>query len=160
LASFVNDRHTRSRFGSQEKETPMKHAFTLVVTAALAVAAVSHQGVAAQKPAAQKAGGQKPAAKSSAKAEVPGPIAVEVIAVDPEGKTITVRDIAAVPAPPGKPVEIELPVPATATGKKLGDVATGEKVDVTCTIKPTVHPTVGVPIVLTDCARVIKIEPK
>jgi hypothetical protein len=31
---------------------------------------------------------------------------------------------------------------------------------VTCAIKPTVHPTTGVPIVLTDCQRVIKIEPK
>jgi len=53
-----------------------------------------------------------------------------------------------------------LPVPASATGQKLSDTKAGEKVDVTCAIKPTVHPTAGVPIVLTDCVRVIKIEPK
>jgi NADPH-dependent 2,4-dienoyl-CoA reductase/sulfur reductase-like enzyme len=122
--------------------------FTIVV-------ALSLQGIADQQSSQQTA----PAAKSTAKAEVPPPIAVEVIAVDPKARTITVRDIAAVPAPPDKPVEITLPVPAAATGEKLSAVKAGQKVDVTCTIKPTVHPAAGVPIVLTDCARVIKIEP-
>jgi hypothetical protein len=141
----------------------MKHAFGLLLMSVLVVA--SHQGVAAQKTDSQKTNtqktsSQKPVAKATTgKADVPAPIAVEVVAVNPQAKTITVRDIAAVPAPPGKPVEITLPVPATATGENLGDVKSGEKVDVTCTIKPTVHPTAGVPIVLTDCARVVRIEP-
>jgi len=38
-------------------------------------------------------------------------VAVEVIAVDPQAKTITVRDVAAVPAPAGKAVEVTLPCP-------------------------------------------------
>jgi len=33
-------------------------------------------------------------------------------------------------------------------------------VSVTCAIKPTVHPTAGVPVVLTDCVKVMKIEKK
>jgi hypothetical protein len=99
--------------------------------------------------------------KDTAKAAVPPPIAVEVVAVDPTAKTITVRDIAAVPATPdAKAVEVKLPVTANATGQKLGDTKAGEQVAVTCEVKPTVHPTAGVPIVLTDCVRVIKIEPK
>jgi hypothetical protein len=96
----------------------------------------------------------------TAKADVPPPIAVEVVAVDPTDKTITVRDIAAVPATPGKAVEVKLPVTATAGGQQLGDTKAGETVAVTCEVKPTVHPTAGVPIVLTDCVRVIKIQPK
>jgi protein-disulfide isomerase len=132
----------------------MKHAFALALAGAFAVAAASHTGIAAAAFAAQKS-----AAKTATKT-APPPIAVEVIAVDPAAKTITVRDIAAVPATPGKAVEVKLPVPASATGEKIGDVKVGEKVDVTCAIKPTVHPTAGVPIVLTDCVRVIKIEPK
>ena len=99
--------------------------------------------------------------KGTAKAAVPPPIAVEVIAVDPAAKTITVRDIAAVPATPdAKAVEVKLPVTANATGQKLGDTKAGETVAVTCEVKPTVHPMAGTPIVLTDCVRVIKIEPK
>ena len=99
-------------------------------------------------------------AKTAQKPAIPPPIAVEVVAVDPNAKTITVREIAAVPAPPGKPVEITLAVPANATGQKLSDTKAGEKVSVTCEVKPTVHPTAGVPVVLTDCTRVVKIEPK
>jgi hypothetical protein len=131
----------------------MKHAIALSLTGALAIGVVSHHGIAA---AAQKPAGTK----GTAKADLPPPIAVEVVAVDPKAKTITVRDIAAVPAPPGRAVEITLPVPANATGEKLSDVTVGEKVAVTCEIKPTVHPAAGVPIVLADCARVVKIEPK
>jgi hypothetical protein len=130
-------------------------AFALTIT----VAGLSAHGVAATQTSGGQATSQKTAARSTAKADVPPPVAVEVIAVDPQAKTITVRDIAAVPAPPGKPVEITLPVPAGATGEKLADIKAGEKVAVTCAIKPTVHPTAGVPVVLTDCARVIKIEP-
>jgi protein-disulfide isomerase len=133
----------------------MKRAFPLVL--ALSVAALFVQSTSAQ----QATSGKTPAPKSAAKSKpaVPPPVAVEVIAVDPAAKTITVRDVAAVPAPPGTPVEITIPVAPAATGEKLKDVTVGEKVDVTCTIKPTVHPTAGVPIVLTDCARVIKIQP-
>jgi len=99
--------------------------------------------------------------KGTAKAEVPPPVEVKVIAVDPAAKTITVRDIAAVPAPPdAKAIEVKLPVTANATGQKLADTKEGETVAVTCEVKPTVHPKAGVPIVLTDCMRVIKIEPK
>jgi protein-disulfide isomerase len=119
-------------------------AFTVVVAALLA------QGVAAQQQRQQR--------KNSSASDI-APVAVEVVAVDPQSKTITVRDIAAVPATPGKAVEITLPVPASATGKKLGDVKVGQKVDVTCAVKPTVHPTAGVPIVLTDCASVMRIDP-
>ena len=75
-------------------------------------------------------------------------------------RTITVRDIAVVPATPDKKVEVKLPVAATATGQKLGDAKAGEMVAVTCEIKPTVDAQAGVPIVLTDCVRVIKIQPK
>jgi hypothetical protein len=126
----------------------MKDAFALFVVCALAAAAVAAQNRQAPKPGAKAA------------AATPTPIAVEVVAVDPKARTITVRDIAAIPASPDRPVEIKLPVPASATGEKLGDVKVGEKVSVTCAIKPTVHPSAGVPIVLADCARVIKIEPK
>jgi hypothetical protein len=99
--------------------------------------------------------------KDTAKAAVPPAIAVEVVAVDPAAKTITVRDIAAVAATPNaKAIEVKLPVTASATGQKLGDTKSGETVAVTCEVKPTVHPKAGVPIVLTDCVRVIKIDPK
>jgi Cu/Ag efflux protein CusF len=128
----------------------MKHPFALIIAGALATCAVSY-AAAAQRPAGTK---------GTAIADAPAPIAVEVVAVDPKSRTITVRDVAAVPAPPGKAVEVTLPVPADATGEKLSDVKAGEKVAVTCAIKPTVHPTAGVPIVLTDCQRVIKIAPK
>jgi hypothetical protein len=134
----------------------MKHAFVLAVVLTGALAVAGYPRVSSAAPADQQSSA-KPAAKADA---VPPPIAVEVIAVDPKAKTITVRDIAAVPAPPGKAVEVKLPVPATATGEKLDTVKVGEKVEVTCSIKPTVHPKAGVPIVLTDCLRVIKIEPK
>ena len=96
--------------------------------------------------------------KSSAKPTAVAPVAVSVMAVDPTAKTITIREITAVPAPPGKPVEITLPVPETATGQKLGDTKAGEEVNVTCVVKPTVHPQAGVPVVLTDCLEVVKIE--
>jgi hypothetical protein len=85
-------------------------------------------------------------------------VAVSVVAVDPAAKTMTVREITAVPAPPGKPVEITLPVPETASGQKLGDTKAGDEVNVTCEVKPTVHPQAGVPVVVTDCLKVVKIE--
>ena len=125
----------------------MKRTFVLMLT--IGAAALS-----AERLAAQQNNGQ-----STTRAGRPAPVAVEVIAVDPQSKTITVRDIAAVPASPGKPVEITLPVPAVATGEKLGNVKVGQKVDVTCAVKPAVHPTAGVPVVLSDCASVINIEP-
>jgi hypothetical protein len=133
----------------------MKHALAVLLTGTVIVAAGSVSSSAATQQS--KATGTKGTAK---RVVVPPPIAVEVIAVDPKAKTITVRDVTAVPAPAGKAVEVTLPVPASATGQKLSDTKAGEKVDVTCAIKPTVHPTAGVPIVLTDCVRVIKIEPK
>jgi hypothetical protein len=133
----------------------MKHALAVLLTGTVIVAAGSVSSIAATQQS--KATGTKGTAKGVV---VPPPIAVEVIAVDPKAKTITVRDVTAVPAPAGKAVEVTLPVPASATGQKLRDTKAGEKVDVTCAIKPTVHPTAGVPIVLTDCVRVIKIEPK
>jgi hypothetical protein len=110
------------------------------------------------------AAAQQPGARGTtgtANAVVPPPVAVTVVAVDPTAKTITVRDIAAVAATPdAKAIEVKLPVTANATGQKLGDTKAGEMVEVTCEVKPTVHPEAGVPIVLTDCVRVIKIEPK
>lgn len=102
---------------------------------------------------------RKSTARSTASPAV-APVAVSVMAVDPTAKTITVREITAVPAPPGKPVEITLPVPETASGQKLGDTKAGDEVNVTCAVKPTVHPQAGVPVVLTDCLKVVKIERK
>jgi hypothetical protein len=55
---------------------------------------------------------------------------------------------------------VKPPVTANATSQKLGDTKVDETVEVTCEVKPTVHPKAGVPIVLTDCERVIKIDPK
>jgi hypothetical protein len=132
----------------------MTHArATLMIGVVLAVAYIP--GIqAAQQPG-------KTGTKSNAQTMVPPPVAVKVIAVDPAAKTITVRDITAVAAPPdAKAIEVKLPVMANATGQKLGDTKVGEMVEVTCEVKPTVHPKAGVPIVLTDCVRVIKIEPK
>jgi len=137
----------------------MKLATAVVFAGALATAAYIH--ASSIDPQSSTASKQKPAATDTSKqAAVPPPIAVEVVAVDPDAKTITVREIAAIPAPPGKPVEVKLPVPASATGQKLGDTKAGDKVSVTCELKPTVHPTAGVPVVLTDCVRVMKIDPK
>jgi hypothetical protein len=133
----------------------MKPAFALVLTCTVAVAAGVSGAVATAAPAQAK---QSSAKHTSAPAVAP--VAVDVIAVDPKAKTITVREISAVPAPPGRPVEITLPVPANATGQKLGDTHAGEQVNVTCAIKPTVHPQAGIPVVLTDCVKVMKIEPK
>lgn len=132
----------------------MRHALaTLMIGAAVVAAGYIPGAAAAQQSGAGTTG--------TAKADVPPPIAVEVVAVDPAAGTITVRDIAAVPATPDKKaIEVKLPVTATATGQKLGDTKAGETVAVTCEIKPTVHPKAGVPIVVTDCVRVIKIQPK
>lgn len=136
----------------------MKVVVAAVLAGALA-ASVTHVRAGAE--------GQQSATKPAPKGTtgdtaktIPPPINVEVIAVDPQAKTITVKEIAAVPVPPGKTVEVKLPVPATATGQKLSDTKAGEEVAVTCEVKPTVHPAAGVPVVLTDCTRVIKIDPK
>ena len=127
----------------------MRHALATLMIGAIVVAA----GYIPGAEAAQQSG-------TKGKAAVPPPIAVEVVAVDPTAGTITVRDIAAVPATPDKKIEVKLPVATTATGQKLGDTKVGETVAVTCEIKPTVDPKAGVPIVLTDCVRVIRIQPK
>jgi hypothetical protein len=138
-----------------QRRTPMTHALATLMIGAIVVAA----GYVPDIEAAQQSG--TTGTKGTAKAVVPPPVAVKVIAVDPKAKTITVRDIAAVAATPDtKAIEVKLPVTANATGQKLGDTKAGETVEVTCEVKPTVHPEAGVPIVLTDCARVIKIEPK
>jgi hypothetical protein len=136
----------------------MKFAIAAVLAGALAAA---YPPVSSAEPQSAKATTGKVTKKPAAKeAVVPPPIAVEVVAVDPKAKTITVREIAVAPAQPGKPLEVKLAVPVSATGQKLSDTKAGEQVSVTCAVKPTVHPTAGVPIVLTDCVRVIKIEPK
>jgi FlaG/FlaF family flagellin (archaellin) len=134
----------------------MKVAAAVVLAGAFAV--VAYPRVDAAEPQASAQSNQKPTATTGENA--PPPITVEVIAVDPKANTITVREIAAVPAPPGKAVDVKLDVPASATGQKLGDTKPGEKVAVTCEIKPTVHKEAGVPLVLTDCLKVIKIDPK
>jgi hypothetical protein len=106
--------------------------------------------------------GKEPA---SAQTSVPEPIAVTVFAVDPEARTMTVREIRAVPAGSGKPaaVDAKLSVASNASGKKLGDVQVGEKVAVTCEVKATVPKQPAMtdevhPSVIKDCAKVIKIE--
>jgi hypothetical protein len=48
----------------------------------------------------------------------------------------------------------------TGSRDQIADTKAGEQVNVTCAIKPTVHPTAGVPIVLTDCVKVMTIEKK
>jgi hypothetical protein len=135
----------------------MKVAATLVLAGAVAVVAYPRAYTAEQQATPQQSD-QKPTATTGE--NVPPPIAVHVVAVDPKANTITVREIAAVPAPPGKPVEVKLDVPSSATGEKLSDIKAGEQVAVTCELKPTVHKEAGVPVVLTDCLKVIKIDPK
>lgn len=126
----------------------MTHALATLMIGAIVGAA----GYVPPIEAAQQSGTR--GTKGAANAVVPPPVAVKVIAVDPKAKTITVRDIAAVPATPDtKAIEVTLPVTAKATGQKLADTKTGETVGVTCEVKPTVHPQAGVPIVLTDCVR-------
>lgn len=137
----------------------MKHALATLTFGAVILAAGHLPGLEA----AQQSGATKAAkgTKGTAEAVVPPPVAVKVIAVHPTAKTITVREITAVAAPPdAKAVEVTLPVTAKATGQKLGDTKVGETVAVTCEVKPTADSKAGVPIVLTDCVRVIKIEPK
>ena len=126
-------------------------ALVLTLTGSLMV------GACHQDDANASAAQRTPAGKTTARPSV-APVAVSVLAVDPAAKTITIREITAVPAPPGRPVEITLPVPETATGQKLGDTKAGDEVNMTCAVKPTVHPQAGVPVVLTDCLAVVKIE--
>ena len=128
-------------------------ALVLTLTGSLMVAACRQDDANAS--AAQRKATAKPTASPAV-----APVAVSVLAVDPMAKTMTIREITAVPAPPGRPVEITLPVPETATGQKLGDTKAGDEVNVTCAVKPTVHPQAGVPVVLTDCLEVVKIERK
>ena len=139
----------------------MTHALATLMFGAVVLAGGHLAGIeAAQQSGTTGTKGTK-GTKDTAEAVVPPPVAVKVIAVDPTAKTITVRDIAAVPAPPdAKAIEVTLPVTADATGQKLGDTKVGETVAVTCQVKPAVDPKAGVPIVLTDCAKVIKIDPK
>ena len=99
---------------------------TLAVIVAGTFIAVGTYACAASQSSAQPS--QKSTAKAATKnGVVPPPVVVDVIAVDPKGRTITVREIAAVPAPPGKAVEIKLPVAANATGQKLADTKAGER---------------------------------
>jgi hypothetical protein len=135
----------------------MKVAAALVLAGAVAVVAYP-RAYTAEPQATPQSADQKPTGTTGA--NVRPPIAVQVVAVDPKANTITVREITAVPAPPGKAVEVKLDVPPSATGQKLSDTEPGEQVAVTCEIKPTVHKEAGVPLVLTDCLRVIKIDPK
>ena len=129
------------------------------MTHALATLMVGAVVVAANIPGIDAA--QQRDTTGAAKADAPPHVAVKVIAVDPKAKTITVREIAAVAATPdATAIEVTLPVTANATGQTIADTRAGETVEVTCEVKPTVHPQAGVPIVLTDCVRVIKIEPK
>lgn len=136
----------------------MRHALATLMIGAIVVAA----GYATEIEATQQSGTTgATGTKGAPKAVVPPPVAVKVIAVDAKTKTITVRDIAAVPATPDtKAIEVKLPVAANATGQKLSSTKAGETVEVTCEVKPIVDAKAGVPIVLTDCTRVIKIEPK
>lgn len=134
----------------------MKVATALVLASAVAV--VAYPRVYTAEPQATQQSDQKPTGTTGE--SVRPPIAVHVVAVDPQANTITVREITAVPAPPGKAVEVKLDVPPSATGQKLSDTKPGEQVAVTCEIKPTVHKEAGVPLVLTDCLKVIKIDPK
>jgi hypothetical protein len=151
LAAFVKG-STKSR---TQGEKAMRVAAVLVLAGAVVVA---HPGVYTAEAQATPQPNQKPTAKAGD--TVPPPIAVDVVAVDPKANTITVREIAAVPAPPGKAVAVKLDVPPSATGQKLSDTKPGEQVAVTCETKPTVHKAAGVPLVLTDCLKVIKIDPK
>ena len=88
------------------------------------------------------------------------PFAVKVVKVDQAANSITVREVAAAPAVPGQPAEITLNVPVSATGKKLASIKAGDEVSLTCEVKPTVNTPSGTPIMIGDCAKVIKIEEK
>jgi Cu/Ag efflux protein CusF len=129
----------------------MKYRFALLLLSGAVAAASGYLGGIATASPAQE---QKPSMTPA-----PPPLAVEVIAVDVQAKMLTIRQIAAIPAPSGKPVEVKLPVTATATGEKLDKIKAGDKVDVTCETKP-IEPArpEDTPIVLTDCVRVVKIE--
>jgi hypothetical protein len=143
-----------------ERRTPMRHALATLMIGAVVVAGYIPGADAAQQSSQTGTKGTK-STKGTAEAAVPPPVAVKVIAVDPAAKTITVRDIAAVAATPDtKAIEVKLPVTENATGQKLGDTKVGETVAVTCEVKPAVDSKAGAPIVLTDCVKVIKIEPK
>jgi hypothetical protein len=134
----------------------MKAGSALVILAALTSVAGTRDELA-------NAANTNTASTAPAKRKAPSPLPVMevgVVAVDTKHRTITVRDIAAVPAPPGHAVEVKLPVPLTATGTKLGAVKAGETVAVTCEVKEAIGPKTGLPIVLTDCTRVTKIESK
>ena len=72
----------------------MRHALATLMIGAVVVAAGYIPGIEA----AQQS--DTTGTKGTAKAVVPPPVAVKVIAVDPAAKTITVRDIAAFPRRP------------------------------------------------------------
>src|ERR1700752_3004373 len=92
LAAFVN--MSCSATAGPTGGTPMRHALATLMIGAIVVAA----GYVPDIEAAQQSG--TTGTRGPAKAVVPPPVAVEVIAVDPTAKTITVRDIVAVPATP------------------------------------------------------------
>jgi hypothetical protein len=88
------------------------------------------------------------------------PFTVKVVKVDQAGNSITVREVAAAPAAPGQPAEITLNVPVSATGKRLASIKAGDEVSLTCEVRPTANTPSGTPIMIGDCAKVIKIEDK
>ena len=128
----------------------MKYRFALLLAGAFVAASGYLEGITTASPAQE----QKPAMT-----QAPPPLAVEVVAVDPQAKMLTIRQIGPIPAPSGKPVEVKVPVTATATGEKLDKIKAGDKVDVTCETKP-IEPArpEDTPLVLTDCVKVVKIE--
>lgn len=127
----------------------MKKVVTLFAVAAFAAAL------------AGSANAQAPTGQADAPTAIPAPpFAVKVVKVDQAGKSITVREVAAAPAVPGQPVEITLNVPVSATGKRLASIKAGDLVSLTCEVKPTANTPSGTPIMVGDCAKVIKIEDK
>jgi hypothetical protein len=128
----------------------MKKVATLIVAAAFAAAL------------AVSANAQTPPTNPPVDAPaIPAPpFTVKVVKVDQAGNSITVREVAAAPAAPGQPAEITLNVPVSATGKRLASIKAGDEVSLTCEVRPTANTPSGTPIMIGDCAKVIKIEDK
>jgi hypothetical protein len=136
----------------------MKKVVTLFAAAAFAAALAGSAN--AQTPPSNPPA-LPPAGQVDAPPAIPAPpFAVKVVKVDQAGKTITVREVAAAPPVPGQPAEITLNVPVSATGKRLTSLKAGDEVSLTCEVRPTANTPSGTPIMIGDCAKVIKIEDK
>ena len=136
----------------------MKRMFGIAFT--IAVAALTPHALAAQQSSSQQRSSQQsnaqPQSQSQSGSNTPSPVTVEVVSVDPASRTITVRDITAVPA--GSAGQMTLPMSAQASGRSLNEVKAGERVNLTCTVKKTASASASGRVVLNDCESVSRID--